>query len=66
MMVAGAIANGAFIGLLVAIGLAWALGSANTRAGYQMICPYCRKHMRLDSTVCRFCGRDVPRKEMKK
>lgn len=35
---------------------------ANKKQGYRLTCPFCGSSMNVGATVCRKCGRSVPRR----
>jgi hypothetical protein len=47
-------------GALLIIGFAWLMGTLTPKKQAESRCPSCDKVIRKGSTVCEWCGKDIP------
>jgi hypothetical protein len=50
----------AVLGAVFILGFAWLMGVFTPRKQPESHCPFCNKVIKKDSTVCEWCGKDIP------
>ena len=51
------------LGAAFIIGFAWYMGINAPKKLTETHCPFCDKVIKKDSTVCEWCGKEIPAKE---